>query len=217
MMREKLVRARLGTSGRGHGRGGTEAGGVGGGSAAGVRMGELGRRIGPCDTGRPLAGAGAAERAGDHERAELAASGASAARVAVGGAGGGAAARAERIEGREVMSEIADGIRSPPVQRGEPPGHLPEAGGAPGGGGTRFAVWAPSADEVSVVGEFNGWDRGANPLEPQGGSGIWAGTVAGAARGSCTSTSSGTTGTATGWRRRTRWGSCRRHRPGPGR
>jgi 1,4-alpha-glucan branching enzyme len=49
--------------------------------------------------------------------------------------------------------------------------------------GTHFAVWAPSAAGVSVIGEFNGWDREANPLEPQGESGIWAGYVDGAARG----------------------------------
>jgi 1,4-alpha-glucan branching enzyme len=49
--------------------------------------------------------------------------------------------------------------------------------------GTRFAVWAPSARSVSVIGEFNGWDRRADVLEPQGTSGIWAGFVDGAARG----------------------------------
>ncbi len=47
-------------------------------------------------------------------------------------------------------------------------------------GGTHFAVWAPNADQVSVVGDWNGWDPGADPLQPQGVSGIWVGTVAGA-------------------------------------
>jgi 1,4-alpha-glucan branching enzyme len=56
-------------------------------------------------------------------------------------------------------------------------------GAHPVEGGTRFAVWAPSADAVSVVGDFNGWDRQADPLEPQGSSGVWAGEVAGASRG----------------------------------
>ncbi|QEL20034.1 1,4-alpha-glucan branching protein GlgB [Limnoglobus roseus] len=51
--------------------------------------------------------------------------------------------------------------------------------------GTQFAVWAPSAKYVSVVGDFNGWDRGKNPLTPQGASGIWAGFVPGAQQGHC--------------------------------
>jgi 1,4-alpha-glucan branching enzyme len=49
--------------------------------------------------------------------------------------------------------------------------------------GTRFAVWAPSARSVSVIGAFNGWDREASPLHPQGESGIWTGFVEGAGRG----------------------------------
>ena len=50
-------------------------------------------------------------------------------------------------------------------------------------GATRFAVWAPSAESVSVVGDFNGWDPTSHPLEPQGESGIWAGEVEGAGKG----------------------------------
>jgi 1,4-alpha-glucan branching enzyme len=42
------------------------------------------------------------------------------------------------------------------------------------GGGVSFAVWAPNARYVSVVGDFNGWDRGRHPMAPVGGSGIWA-------------------------------------------
>ena len=49
--------------------------------------------------------------------------------------------------------------------------------------GARFAVWAPNAEGVSVIGEFNGWDGEAARLQPVGSSGIWAGFVAGAARG----------------------------------
>ncbi|HEX3681310.1 MAG TPA: 1,4-alpha-glucan branching protein GlgB [Bryobacteraceae bacterium] len=41
-------------------------------------------------------------------------------------------------------------------------------------GGTQFAVWAPSARSVSVVGNFNGWQPHAMPLSPAGG-GIWQG------------------------------------------
>ncbi|HVE11749.1 MAG TPA: 1,4-alpha-glucan branching protein GlgB [Elusimicrobiota bacterium] len=50
--------------------------------------------------------------------------------------------------------------------------------------GARFAVWAPDAEAVSVVGDFNGWDRGKNPLSPAASSGIWEGFVPGLAHGS---------------------------------
>ena len=39
--------------------------------------------------------------------------------------------------------------------------------------GYSFAVWAPNAESVSVVGDFNGWDIGAHPMNPQGSSGVW--------------------------------------------
>jgi len=39
-------------------------------------------------------------------------------------------------------------------------------------GGVHFAVWAPNASSVSVVGDFNGWDRAATPMFPTE-SGIW--------------------------------------------
>ncbi|MEQ9619098.1 MAG: 1,4-alpha-glucan branching protein GlgB [Deltaproteobacteria bacterium] len=40
--------------------------------------------------------------------------------------------------------------------------------------GVRFAVWAPNAEFVSVIGDFNGWNDGANPLTPRADeSGIW--------------------------------------------
>jgi 1,4-alpha-glucan branching enzyme len=48
-------------------------------------------------------------------------------------------------------------------------------------GGVRFAVWAPNARRVSVVGDFNDWDPGADVLVPVGDSGIWEGVVVGAA------------------------------------
>ncbi len=54
---------------------------------------------------------------------------------------------------------------------------------APGRDGTSFAVWAPSADHVSVVGTFNGWDSGVDPLESRGGSGVWEGHVDAARQG----------------------------------
>jgi 1,4-alpha-glucan branching enzyme len=52
-----------------------------------------------------------------------------------------------------------------------------------GEGGTAFGVWAPNAEAVSVVGDFNGWDRAADPLQPRGSSGIWEGFVPGVGQG----------------------------------
>jgi 1,4-alpha-glucan branching enzyme len=48
--------------------------------------------------------------------------------------------------------------------------HLREIGGAEG---VYFAVWAPNAQRVSVVGDFNGWDGRANPMRRLLGSGVW--------------------------------------------
>jgi 1,4-alpha-glucan branching enzyme len=39
--------------------------------------------------------------------------------------------------------------------------------------GVLFAVWAPSAERVSVVGEFNDWDGRRHPMRVRGGSGVW--------------------------------------------
>ena len=48
--------------------------------------------------------------------------------------------------------------------------HPRERGGVPG---TRFAVWAPNAERVSVVGDFNDWDGRRHPMDARGGSGVW--------------------------------------------
>ena len=45
--------------------------------------------------------------------------------------------------------------------------------------GCYFAVWAPQAREVSVIGDFNDWERGAHRLSPREASGIWEGFVPG--------------------------------------
>jgi 1,4-alpha-glucan branching enzyme len=48
------------------------------------------------------------------------------------------------------------------------------AGAAAGAvAGTRFAVWAPNAERVSVVGAFNRWDGDAQVMRGRGSSGIW--------------------------------------------
>lgn len=50
--------------------------------------------------------------------------------------------------------------------------------------GTYFAVWAPSARRVSVIGDFNDWDRESHPLNPRwDSSGIYEGFIAGVESG----------------------------------
>src|SRR5213079_3047495 len=39
--------------------------------------------------------------------------------------------------------------------------------------GVYFAVWAPNAQRVSVVGDFNNWDGRVNPMRKLVGSGVW--------------------------------------------
>src|SRR5439155_423398 len=39
--------------------------------------------------------------------------------------------------------------------------------------GTAFAVWAPAARSVSVIGDFNSWDGRLHPMRSLGSSGIW--------------------------------------------
>jgi len=48
--------------------------------------------------------------------------------------------------------------------------HLQEVDGI---AGTRFAVWAPNAERVSVVGDFNHWDGRRHPMRVRGGTGVW--------------------------------------------
>jgi 1,4-alpha-glucan branching enzyme len=57
------------------------------------------------------------------------------------------------------------------------------AGEVDGVAGTWFAVWAPNAERVSVVGDFNGWERDRQPLAPRGGSGVWEAFVPGVGPG----------------------------------
>ena len=48
--------------------------------------------------------------------------------------------------------------------------HLMEVDGIRG---VRFAVWAPNAERVSVVGDWNRWDGRRHPMRVRGGSGVW--------------------------------------------
>ena len=50
--------------------------------------------------------------------------------------------------------------------------------------GTYFAVWAPSAKQVSVIGNFNNWNKSAHQLSPRwDSSGIWEGFLPGVLKG----------------------------------
>ena len=49
--------------------------------------------------------------------------------------------------------------------------------------GTSFAVWAPNAQRVSVVGDFNGWDGRRHMMRRLGGSGVWEIFIPGVAEG----------------------------------
>ena len=52
--------------------------------------------------------------------------------------------------------------------------HVTSRQGRPG---THFAVWAPNAEQVLVIGDCNQWDKEASPLALQGVSGIWSGFI----------------------------------------
>lgn len=52
-----------------------------------------------------------------------------------------------------------------------------------GKNGMYFAVWAPHAEQIGVVGDFNSWDPEANAMKPLVDSGIWEAFVPGIAAG----------------------------------
>jgi 1,4-alpha-glucan branching enzyme len=58
--------------------------------------------------------------------------------------------------------------------------HASVGGAAPR---TRFAVWAPNAERVSVVGAFNRWDGDAHVMQSRASSGIWELSIAGIGAG----------------------------------
>ena len=58
--------------------------------------------------------------------------------------------------------------------------HLVEVDGKRG---TYFAVWAPDAERISVVGDFNGWNSDSHPMNPRGDSGVWEAFLPGIGKG----------------------------------
>ena len=58
--------------------------------------------------------------------------------------------------------------------------HPGEVDGRPG---VFFAVWAPAAEAVCVMGDFNGWSKTSHALKPRASSGVWEGFVPGLSRG----------------------------------
>ncbi len=51
--------------------------------------------------------------------------------------------------------------------------------------GFNFAVWAPNASQVYLIGDFNGWNKKSHPLHPEDSSGIWCGFFGNIAIGQC--------------------------------
>ncbi len=49
--------------------------------------------------------------------------------------------------------------------------------------GTYFAVWAPNAVSIHIVGDFNDWNRESHPMTPKGSSGIWETFIPGVGKG----------------------------------
>lgn len=65
-------------------------------------------------------------------------------------------------------------------RKGEAPSAHPGMGAIPYETGVAFRVWAPHATAVSVVGAFNKWDKGKNPLTRECADGYWYVDVPGA-------------------------------------
>jgi len=91
-----------------------------------------------------------------------------------------------RVQWEAHRQEIDDPYRFPPILGemdvwllAEGTHHRPyeQLGAHPmqidGVAGVAFAVWAPNARRVSVVGAFNNWDGRRNPMRARGASGVW--------------------------------------------
>ena len=75
-----------------------------------------------------------------------------------------------------------DTERGGPARHDGVPSSRPGMGSLPFPGGAAFRVWAPHADAVAVVGDFNGWADGRDRLAHES-SGYWSGEVPGAHAG----------------------------------
>ncbi len=64
----------------------------------------------------------------------------------------------------------------------QPPDRAPGLGCTLAGDGAQFRVWAPNADRISVVGDFNHWDRDAHPMKRDD-CGVWSASVHGVQAG----------------------------------
>ena len=79
--------------------------------------------------------------------------------------------------------------------------------------GTAFAVWAPNAAQVSVIGDFNAWQPAHDPLAPCRRSGVWATFLPTVATAPATNTTSSPATTAIRSRKPTRSPSPARCHP----
>ncbi len=96
-----------------------------------------------------------------------------------------------RAAGRSVTPETVSPVWYEPSPLGDQDLHLfnegtharlweklgAHPGEVEGHRGTWFAVWAPAAARVSVMGEFNGWNKSSHELRARGSSGIWEGFI----------------------------------------
>jgi 1,4-alpha-glucan branching enzyme len=87
----------------------------------------------------------------------------------------------------EIEAGHAAGLEAAEVESRHP-GRLHEVLGAhtvvhAGISGVSFAVWAPNASCVSVIGGFNGWNGFCHPMRPVGSTGVWELFVPGVAVG----------------------------------
>ena len=80
--------------------------------------------------------------------------------------------------------------------------------------GVFFAVWAPNAGQVSVVGDFNGWDKASHPLRPGPARASGRGSSPASRPAPSTSTRSSHETRSIASRRPIRWRSTPKRHPG---